>query len=83
MPSAPAHCWAYCALHVRFWMRYSGHTYDNLLCQESSGRVVAWRQFTNRSYTLEASFGGADDQVLHRTLSVFRCSCLFLLRAYK
>ena len=30
--------------------------------KESSGRVVAWRQFTNMSYTLEASFGGADEE---------------------
>eukprot|EP00802_Teleaulax_amphioxeia_P006230 Tamp_06234.p1 GENE.Tamp_06234~~Tamp_06234.p1 ORF type:complete len:549 (+),score=86.53 Tamp_06234:857-2503(+) len=30
--------------------------------KESTGRVVAWRQFTNCSYTLESSFGGADAQ---------------------
>ena len=28
--------------------------------KESSSRVVCWREFTDRSYTLEASFGGAD-----------------------
>jgi len=28
--------------------------------KESSGRVVAWRKFTNNAFTLEASFGGAD-----------------------
>ena len=31
--------------------------------KESSGRVVAWRQFAHQSYTLEASFGGADSEV--------------------
>ena len=30
--------------------------------KQSSARVVAWRQFTNYSYTLESSFGGADVQ---------------------
>ena len=30
--------------------------------KETSGRVVAFRQFTNNSFTLEASFGGADEK---------------------
>ena len=29
--------------------------------KETSGRVVVWRLFTNNSFTLEASFGGADE----------------------
>mmetsp|Transcript_29004 Transcript_29004/g.93423 ORF Transcript_29004/g.93423 Transcript_29004/m.93423 type:complete len:424 (+) Transcript_29004:1258-2529(+) len=30
--------------------------------KETSGRVVVWRQFTDHSYTMEASFGGADQE---------------------